>query len=106
MCSMRFVASEIFFHPFAAVVVLIGCCASQRAKLEDVALAEFRSRPFEIAFDDKDRAAWLQGLADKILIVRSQPKPFYPEVSHPLDHETILVGVMHVVQLDIGVGLE
>ena len=38
---VRVVTTKVFFHPLAAMVVFIGRCAAERAKLKDMPFAEF-----------------------------------------------------------------
>ena len=65
--------------------------------------AEFFGGPFQLAINDEDRPAGFEILLDETLVGMSQPKSLDSKISHALDHQPILIWIMHVVQLHIGI---
>ena len=88
------------------MMVFVRSGTAERAKLKNMSLTELRRGPLQTALNDEESASWLQILENKMLVRHSQPQLFDPEVRHPLDHQPVLIGIMQMVQLHIGIGLE
>jgi hypothetical protein len=63
-------------------------------------------RPASLALDDEDRPAGLEAARHEAPVRRTERPTLGPEVGHVLDHQPILVGIVHVVELQVRVGIE
>lgn len=88
------------------MVVLLGCGVAEGAELEDVPVVDPGRGPAECAVDADEQAAGGQVVTDELAVGEREPSPFDPEVRHPGDHETVLVGIVHVMQDEVRVGGE
>src|SRR5215207_8792479 len=103
---VRSVPREVVFYPLAAAQVLLGRRAAQSAELEDVTLADPGRGPLQGALRDEKRGPLRQGSFQESLIRVPKLQAFDPEVGHAPRHQPVLVGIEHVVQLQLGVRRE
>ena len=96
-------APKVGFDAVSAVHHLLCRGAAQRPELEDVPVAASRGRPRESAFHHHDGPARGETLAEETLVRLAEGPALEPEVAHTLDHQPILHGILHVVQLEVRV---
>lgn len=51
-------------------------------------------------------SARLERLLDEAPVRRGEPDPLQAEVAHVRGHEPVVAGIVHMVELDVGVALE
>jgi hypothetical protein len=103
---VRLVLLEIAAHPLAALEEVLLGGAAQSAELKEMPVAHPRHRPAPLAVDDDDGVARCQVLPHERLVGLGQLQPLDAEIGHQLQHQPILVRIVHVVELDFRVGLQ
>jgi hypothetical protein len=106
LAAVRLVLLEITAHPLAAVEEVLLGGAAQSAELIEMPVAHPRHRPATLAVDDDDGVARCQVLPHERLVGLGQLQPLDAEIGHQLQHQPILVRIVHVVELDFWVGLQ
>jgi hypothetical protein len=56
--------------------------------------------------DENDAAARLQPVAEEALVSLPEPSQLDAEIGHALRHQPVLIGIVHLVQLQVRIGLE
>jgi hypothetical protein len=74
--------------------------------LENVARADPRGRQAVTTLDQDDDAARLQTLGQEARIGLAQTPALDPEIGYVVRHQAVLIGIVHVVQLQVRVGVE
>jgi hypothetical protein len=74
--------------------------------LENVARADPRGRQAVTTLDQDDDAARLQTLGQEARIGLAQTPALDPEIGHVVRHQAVLIGIVHVVQLQVRAGVE
>jgi hypothetical protein len=100
------VALEVLRHPRAALLELLRRGAAGGSVLVDVALRDPVARPAQGALQKDDGGPGLEALLQEAPVGRPEGEPLQAKVRHMRDHQTVLVGVVHVVQLQLGVVCE
>src|SRR5919197_4844542 len=90
-------------YRWTSMRILSRLQSTKRAVLKEVTLANGSYRPFESAFDQQYSASRREAVHEEFLISWRQLSEFQTEVTHDLDHQAILICIMHVVDLELRV---
>jgi hypothetical protein len=100
------VAVEVLAHPVAALVELAFGGAADGTVLEHVPVPDAGRAPALAALHHQQGATRGEAIDQEPLVGRPQLAPLDAEVRQGAHHQPILVGVVHVVQLPVRVGIE
>ena len=104
--NRRMIARQVICHARAAVMIFVNGRTAESAKLEKMPFTAARGGPLQTAFDDQNGSARIERAPQKILIRGAESQPFQPEIGHAVNHESVLIGIVHVVKLHVGIVLQ
>jgi hypothetical protein len=81
-------------------------CATQCTKLKEMSVTTVGHGPGESAIDEKDGASRFQAFINKTAVGTAKSEFFKAEITHATDHQSILHGILHMMELQIGVVIQ
>src|SRR5438045_5018799 len=87
------------FNLRSSVLVFTGFKSTQRAMLKEVSPVHCSHWPLKITFHQQNRASRFETIDQEFFVPCGETTEFNSEISHSLNHEPILVGIVHMMKL-------
>ena len=88
------------------MLVFVRLKPTESAMLEEISSVHLSGRPFQAALNQQDRAAGFKSVCEKLFVRCRKPAELDPKVSHCLNHQPVLIGIVHVVELQFRIATE